>query len=396
MHPGVGQDAGWNYPPYLSSPCLCREPGANLEESVKNWKKMSVATAVALAASLSLAACGDDAPDEGADAGKKIDFLPCMVSDAGGFDDKSFNQLGYEGLQAAAKDLNSDFKAVESANEQDYAPNIESLVAQGCDAIVTVGYALSAATVESAKANPDIDYILIDDPADNDNDGKKDAENIKPLLYDTAEAAFMAGYAAADYTKTGVIGTYGGQPFPSVTIFMDGFKQGMEYYNKQKGKTVKLIGWEGNDKGVFTGGFDANDKATNTAKQVLDQNVDVILPVGGPIYQGAQTAIADLGKDIALIGVDADVFESDPTTQDIILTSVLKGMKVSVNEAVVSSGKDAFDAESYIGTLENNGVGLAPFHNFEDKVSDTLAAELEEIKAGIIAGTLKVKSYLKP
>ncbi|RYF69507.1 MAG: BMP family ABC transporter substrate-binding protein, partial [Comamonadaceae bacterium] len=273
---------------------------------------MSVATAVALAASVSLAACGDDAPDKGADTAKKIDFLPCMVSDAGGFDDKSFNQLGYEGLQEAAKTLNSDFKAVESANDQDYAPNLESLVAQGCDAIVTVGFALSAATVESAKANPDIEYILIDDAADNDFDGKKDAENIKPILYNTAEAAFLAGYAAADYSKTGTVGTYGGQPFPTVTIFMDGFKQGIEYYNKEKGKNIKLVGWEGNDKGTFTGGFDANEKATNTAKQILDQGADVILPVGGPIYQGALTAIADSKKDVALVGVDADFFETDP------------------------------------------------------------------------------------
>ena len=86
---------------------------------MKTWKKMSAATAVALVASLSLAACGSDAPDKNADD-KKIDFLPCMVSDEGGFDDKSFNQLGYEGLQDAAKELNSEFKAVESASDADY------------------------------------------------------------------------------------------------------------------------------------------------------------------------------------------------------------------------------------------------------------------------------------
>ncbi len=360
---------------------------------MKTWKKMSAATAVALAAAAVLSSCGD-APDENADA-KKIDFLPCIVSDAGGFDDKSFNQLSYEGVKAAAEQLNSDFKEVESANDQDYAPNLESLVAAGCDAIVTVGFALSAATVESAKANPEIEYILIDDAADNDFDGTKDAENIKPILYNTAEAAFLAGYAAADYSKTGVVGTYGGQPFPTVTIFMDGFKQGIEYYNAEKDKSVKLIGWKGNDKGVFTGGFDANEKATNTAKQILDQNADVILPVGGPIYQGALTAIADSKKDVTLVGVDADFFETDPTTQDVIFTSILKNMKTSTMEAVVAAGEDKFDAASYVGTLENGGVGLASFHNFEDKISDTLQSELDAIKAGIIDGSIKVTSYLK-
>lgn len=380
---------------------LCFEPGANLEESVKTWKKMSAATVVALTASVALAACGSDAPEEGTDAGKKIDFLPCMVSDAGGFDDKSFNQLGYEGLQAAAAELNSDFKAVESKDDQDYGPNLESLIAAGCDTIVTVGFALASATKESAAANPDIEYILIDDAADGGDDGatfdgQADEPNIKPILYNTAEAAFLAGYAAADYTKSGVVGTYGGQPYPTVTIFMDGFKQGVDYYNQEKGKSVKLVGWEGNDKGVFTGGFDANEKATNTAKQILDQKADVILPVGGPIYQGALTAIADSGKDVALVGVDADFFETDPNTKEVIFTSILKNMKVSTQEAVVAAGNDTFDAAPYVGTLANDGVGLAPFHNFDSLISSTLQGELDTLKAGIIDGSIKVKSYLTP
>ncbi|WP_308281475.1 BMP family ABC transporter substrate-binding protein [Pimelobacter sp. 30-1] len=358
---------------------------------MKTWKRTSAVAALAIMASAALTACGD-APEKSAD--KKSDFLPCILSDAGGFDDKSFNQLSYEGVKEAAKELNSDYKEFESKNENDYAPALDQFVNQGCDAIVTVGFALSAATVESAKANPKIEYILIDDAADNDFDGKKDADNIKPILYNTAQAAFLAGYAAADYTKTKVVGTYGGQPFPTVTIFMDGFKQGIDYYNKEKGKGVKLVGWEGNDKGVFTGGFDANEKATNTAKQILDQNADVILPVGGPIYQGALTAIKDSGKDIAMVGVDADFYETDPNTRDVIFTSILKNMKTSTIEAVVAAGKGNFDPEAYIGTLENDGVGIAPFHNFESKISPDLQGELDTVKAGIIDGSIPVSSYL--
>src|SRR5690606_19438368 len=134
----------------------------------------------------------------------------------------------------------------------------ESLVATDCNVIVSVGFALSAATAESAIANPDIEYILVDDAGDSDFDGEKDAENIKPLEYDTAEAAFLAGYLAAGYSEAGKVGTFGGQPFPTVTIFMDGFKQGVEYYNSQNGTAVEVIGYEGGDQGSFTGGFEAN------------------------------------------------------------------------------------------------------------------------------------------
>jgi basic membrane protein A and related proteins len=357
----------------------------------------------ALLATAVLAACGDAPEDDSPDAGDDetaaaSDFQPCIVSDAGGFDDKSFNQLGFEGAEQAANELGVELNAVESNSENDYGPNLESLVSEGCDAIVTVGFALAAATKESAAANPDIDYVLIDDAADGGDDGETfdgqaDEPNIKPLLYDTAQAAFLAGYLAADYTKTGVIGTYGGLPFPTVTIFMDGFKQGAEYYAQEKGKDVKVVGWDGKD-GTFTGGFEANETATNTARQLLDQQVDVILPVGGPIYQGALTAIADSGSDVALIGVDADFYETDPNTQDVVLTSILKNMKVSTYEAIMQAGEGELDFTPYVGTLENEGVGLAPFHNFEDKVSDTIADELEQVKAGIIDGSIPVESYL--
>lgn len=367
-------------------------------------KKALASGLTALLATAALAGCGDAPEEEASDSGGSSneatnDFLPCIVSDAGGFDDKSFNQLSFEGVEEAAAELNSDLKAVESNSENDYAPNMESLVAEGCDVIVTVGFALAAATKESAAANPDLPYVLIDDSADGGDDGQTfdgeaDEPNIKPLLFNTAEAAFMAGYLAADYTETGVVGTYGGLPFPTVTIFMDGFKQGVDYYAKEKGKDVKVLGWDG-ENGSFTGGFDADQKATNAAKQLLDQKADVLLPVGGPIYQGALAAIADSGKDVALIGVDADFYETDPKTQDVVLTSILKNMKVSTSEAVLAAGNDELDFSPYVGTLENGGVGLAPFHDFEDKVSDTIADELEEIKAGIIDGSITVDSYLQ-
>jgi basic membrane protein A and related proteins len=369
-----------------------------LEAFVRNTRKVVTSGLVALLATATLAACGDAPEEETGSSGSggeaASDFQPCIVSDAGGFDDKSFNQLGYEGAKQAADELGVELTDVESNSENDYGPNLESLVAEGCDAIVTVGFALSAATVESATANPDINYILIDDAADNDFDGEKDAENIKPLLYNTAEAAFLAGYAAADYTKTGTVGTYGGQPFPTVTIFMDGFKQGAEYYAQEKGKDVEVIGYEGGEKGSFTGGFEANEAATSTARRILDQGADVILPVGGPIYQGALTAIEDSGEDVALVGVDADFYETDPNTQDVVMTSILKDMKVSTYEAVMAAGEGEFDTETYVGTLENGGVGLAPFHNFEDKISESLQSELDEVKQGIIDGSIEVKSYL--
>jgi len=371
--------------------------GSILEDTLRITSRGRVLSGIALigTSALVLAGCAA-APETGGETAAPSDFVPCMVSDSGGFDDKSFNQLGYEGLTEAADSLGVTPITVESASETDYAPNIDSLVSQGCTLIFTVGFALSAATLTAAEANPDIQFALIDDAADADFNGTPDFDNTKPIVFNTAQAAFLAGYAAASYSKSGIVATWGGMNFPTVTIFMDGFAQGVAYYNQAMGKSVTVLGFDpaSPDTATMTGGFEANDVAKSTAQNFIDQGADVLLPVGGPIYQSAVAAIADSGKDIALVGVDADLFVTDPSTADIILTSILKGIKQATFDVVTGAAGGDFSNAPYVGTLENDGVGIAPFHNFESKVSPDLQGELDKIKAGIIDGSIPVASYL--
>lgn len=366
---------------------------------MKTTKKAVVSGLAMIGAAVLLAGCGAAPEDNGSSAGggdAASDYLPCMVSDAGGFDDKSFNQLGKEGVDAAAAELGSQTPIeVESQSETDYASNLQSLVDQGCSTIVTVGFLLAPAALESALANPDVEYVSIDDTVDTDFDGVTDAPNIKPIIFDTAQAAYLAGYLAAGVSETGVVGTFGGINIPTVTIFMDGFAQGVERYNADNGTDVRVVGWDrAAQDGSFTGGFEANDTARQTAQAIIDQNVDVLLPVGGPIYQSAAVAIQDSGREIALVGVDADVYETDPSIGDLLLTSILKGIDVGTQDAVVAAGNDEFDAAPFIGTLENEGVGLAPYHDWSDRVPAELTSKIDELKAGIVSGDITVESYL--
>ena len=356
------------------------------------------------------AAAPEDTTDGSSDGAS--DFLPCEVSDDGGFDDHSFNESALKGLTDAAKEIGSEEKHVESGSEDDYAPNIEGLLGEGCDLIVTVGFKLSAATIEAANANSDVEFAIIDDALDNtgatNDDGDPIGDKIndvtggngKPILFDTAQAAFLAGYAAASYSKTGVVGTFGGVPIPPVTIFMDGFVDGVAYYNEEKGTDVKAIGWDKEGQtGTFTGGFAPGPDATNAATGLLDQGADVLMPVGGAIYVSAATAIIDRADPtIALIGVDADVYNTDPdpAVKALLLTSVLKGVDAGVHDVVVAASKGDFDNTPYVGTLENGGLGLAPFHDFESKVSPDLQGELDALKQAIIVGDVEVTSPSTP
>ncbi|MFE7846124.1 BMP family protein [Microbacterium sp. NPDC057407] len=371
--------------------------------TISRTKKLA---GVAAAAGLlvALAGCGaapETAPTSSESAPEVVEgFTPCLVSDDGGFNDKSFNQSALEGMERAAEELGVEPIEVESSSANDYAPNLENLIAEGCTFIVSVGFKLSADTIASATANPDVNYAIIDDWADADGDGTTDAPNIKPLQFDTVQAAYLGGYAAAAWSEqAGVnkVGTFGGIPIPPVTIFMDGFVQGVEKYNEDKGGSVETFGWdvEAQD-GSMTGGFQANDTAKQTAQGILDQGVDVILPVGGPIYQSARDAIADAGSDTVMLGVDSDLAAVDESVADLVLVSIMKRIDQAVYDATMSAATGDFDVEPYVGTLENEGVGLSGFGAFESELPEGLEDELAALQEQIISGELEVTSPSSP
>lgn len=349
--------------------------------------------AVAAVSALALAACSSAPEDESSPSSsatettpaQAIDYKACMVSDAGGFDDGSFNQSGYEGLQRAASDLGIDQATAESNGEDQFAPNIDAMVQADCDLIITVGFALSTATVEAALANPDVDFAIVDDLADNDFDGTTDAPNIKPLTFQTDQAAFLAGYAAASASATGTISTFGGAPYPSVTIFMDGFLAGANQYNADNGTDVSVLGWDGAD-GAFTGDFDDLSKGQTTAQGFIDQGADIVLPVAGPVGAGAAAA-AQAAGNTWIVGVDADWTVTYPEYSDIIFTSILKNIGNAVYDTISEGVSDAgLSFTPYVGTLDNGGVGVAPFA--DGTVSSDVQAKLDELTAGIIAGDI--------
>ena len=336
-------------------------------------------TTAAMAALLATAVIGMAAPAAA--------FTACQVTDTGGVDDKSFNQTAWEGAQAAAADLGLEAKVLESQAETDYAPNINSFIAEDCDIIITVGFLLGDATKAAAEANPDQMFSIVDfayDPT---------IPNILGQVFATHEAAFLAGYVAAGMTNTGVIGTFGGINIGGpVTDFMDGFVWGAEYYNEQKGTDVQVLGWDPATKeGLFTGNFESLSDGRDFAQNLNQEGADIVLPVAGPVGLGSAALASELGSDtLKVIGVDADWYLTDPDHGDVYLTSVLKRVDATVYEAIKRANDGTFEGGVLVGTLENEGVGLAPFHDFDDDVPAELKAEVEALAAGILDGSIKV------
>ena len=350
-------------------------------------KKSLIGSGLVLA--LALAGCATPPPAQTAAPSASVtqtDFLACMVSDAGGFDDKSFNETSYAGLQRAVDELGVQKKEVQSAKEADYPKNVQSMVDAECDIIVTVGYKLGDATAAAAKANPDIKFAIVDFAYD------EPEENVRGLVFNTLEPSYMAGYLAASLSQSGKVGTYGGMKIPTVTDFMEGFAQGVDHYNESKSKDVQVLGWDSAKKdGSFIPGsnpFGDVAGGKQVATNLVAQGADVLLPVAGPSGEGALQVAQASGGKVAAMWVDTDGCVSTSKYCDVIASSVGKAMDVAVFEAIKAAMDDSFTNEPYVGTLANGGVYLAPFHEFDAKVSVETKAELEKIKADIIAGTI--------
>lgn len=351
-------------------------------------KTISVAAAIALA-SLSLTACSSD-DKGGSSEGKYPDYKACLVSDAGGWDDKSFNQSAMEGLKEAEKDLGVQTGSAESNEDKDFQPNVDSLTAGGCNMVIGVGFLLEDAIHNGAVNYPDLHFGLVDGTF------KEPTDNARALVFNTAEAAYLAGYVAASVTETGKVGTFGGMNIPTVTIFMDGFYDGVMAYNEAHDAKIEVLGWDKTKAtGQFTGNFDDKAQGVQVAKALIAQGADIIMPVAGPVGLGAASAAKE-ADNVLIVGVDSDWYESAPEFSSIILTSVVKEIGAAVKQAIEDGASGNYTTAAYVGTLENGGVSIAPFHDFDSKVSDEVKAEVDDLKAKIISGELKVESDSTP
>ena len=355
---------------------------------------------------------GSGAPASQSSGAKKT--VACVAFDTGGLGDKGFNDLAKKGLEdAAAAGFTTHFSEANASG--DYAGNINTLIDQGCTAIVTVGFLQGQATADAAAANPTIAFAQVDtawnaagpDFIPGNADDTPQPKNFTGLDYQVDQASMLAGYLGAAWSKSGKIGTYGGLAFPGVTRFMDGLYAGIQWYNEHKkpATAVQLIGWDGSKAdpvaagGAFVGGSGGTDtwgdpaKGEQLAKTLLDQGVDIVHPVAGATGNGSIKAMQEAGK--WAIGVDTDQYISiGPPTNAALLTSAQKAIDVSVLDFFNKVEGGYLGGTDYSGTIRNGGVLIAPYHDYDAQFSAELKGEIEALKAQLADGTLTVCRFL--
>ena len=345
---------------------------------------------IALGLSVSLAACGGGKGKTAESGGGKGDAAhsAVIITDTGGVDDKSFNQSSWEGLQAWGKehDLPEGSKGyayIQSNDAADYTTNIDQAVSSKFNTIFGIGYLLKDAISSAADANPDTNFVLIDDQID----GKK---NVVSATFRDNEAAYLAGVAAANETKTNKVGFVGGEEGVVIDRFQAGFEKGVADAAKELGKEITVDT-------KYAASFADPAKGKALAAAMYQNGVDILFHASGATGQGVFQEAKDLnesgsGDKVWVIGVDRDqdadgkYKTKDGKEDNFTLTSTLKGVGTAVQDIANRALEDKFPGgEHLVYGLKDGGVDLT-----DGYLNDKTKEAVKTAKDKVISGDVKV------
>ena len=303
------------------------------------------------------------------------DFCIGLVTDVGLVDDKSFNQAAWTGAQQGAEALGVPVSYIETQDSKDYADNIALYANEGCDVIVTVGFAMAEATAIAGAEYPDIDFIAVDAFQGEAMD------NVAGLIFNEDRAGFLAGALAASMSESGIVGqVLGTNLVPPVQAFGSGFDLGARYINPD----IEIL--KTYHPGAIEVAFGDPEWGATTSRQAMDNGADVIFAAGGATGNGGLIEIAseaEAGSRVFCIGVDLDQWYSVPEAQPCLITSAEKHMVSGVSDLIIAAAAGEMPTGNVYGT-----VGLAPYHDFDSQISDEIKATIEEIAAALNDGSM--------
>ncbi len=338
---------------------------------------------VALAtAGLVLAGCGDDSSSstdttEGGSA--KSDVVAGIAFDTGGRGDGTFNDSAAAGADRAMKELGVEVEELEAKSDDDRTPNLELLTEKGASPVIAVGFLFGDALGEIAAANPDTTYGIVDSVVE--------APNVRSLVFAEEQGSFLVGAAAALKSKDGKLGFIGGQEIDLIKKFEAGFTAGAQYVNPKATVEVQYLGPAGDNTA-----WGSPDKAKEIAAKWYGDGVDVIYTAAGGSGAGTIDAAVAAGEGKWAIGVDSDQWvTASADQQKHILTSMLKRVDVAVFETIKAVSEGNTDGGIITFDLKSDGVGYATSGGYVDDIQ----ADLEEIKAKIVAGEIEVPTAPK-
>ncbi len=316
-----------------------------------------------------------------------------LVIGSGTIDDRSFNQGCWEGITATVE--NSKYVTPAGETESDYLVSIGNLYEGDFKFIVTPGFYFESADYVAQDKYPDANFVILDGAPTDSNGNTVIGENTVSITFAEHEAGFIAAVAAALEIKEGSFGFLGGMQIPAVVRFEAGYKQGIEYANKNLGTNITLDDVDV----VYQGSFGDKAAGQQIAAQMYDRGVDVIFTAAGGTGIGAITEAksrATKGETAWVIGVDSDqyldgVYNAE-TNASVILTSAVKYVDQATHDMIVAQTEGKFPGgEALLYTVANDGVGL-PAEN--PNLSEETITKVNEVYNAIKEGTVTVNRAL--
>lgn len=320
-----------------------------------------------LCAVLALSGCSAGSSAREADDGRvKVG----IVFDIGGKDDRSFNAAAYQGVLRAKKELPITLRDVEPGDPTSIEPALRAFAQYGYTATIGVGFAQGPIIKQVAADYPQLHFIIIDSVAD--------LPNVASLLFKEHEGSFLVGMIAAYTSKTGILGFVGGMDIPLIHRFATGYEEGARYVNPK----IKVLQ---NYVGITDAAWNNPGKGRELANAQYEQGADVIFQAAGNSGLGVFDAAEAYNK--FAIGVDANQNWIKPGH---ILTSMLKRIDNAVFSIIEDEVKGQFRGGIHVYGLENDGVGYAIDEHNKPLIPDWVIEKVEQAKADIIAGKIKV------
>ena len=303
------------------------------------------------------------------------DFKVGLVLDRGGKDDKSFNSSAYEGASQAKKDLGIYLKYVEATDDNAFESLLRAFAQRDFDLIFGIGFAQREAIKKVAAQFPKQHFAIVD--------AEVDGPNVRSLMFEEHEGAYVIGAIAALTSKTGKIGFVGGMDIPLIRRFEMGYEAGAKKANPQIGITANFVG-------VTSEAWNNPPKGKELAVSQYDAGVDVIFAAAGASGLGVFDA-AEEKKKFA-IGVDAN---QDWVKPGLILTSMLKRVDRAVYSTIQESNAGKFSGGVKRFGLADKGIDYSVDQYNEKILSESVRRRADELKAEIIAGKIVVPDYYK-
>jgi len=302
----------------------------------------------------------------------------------GNLGDKSFFDSAAAGLKQAEADLPITLKIIEAGTDRSrWQPALADAADSGYDVVIAGTFEMIDFVADIAPQYPEEKFIVFDTAPDY---SKCDCSNVLGIMYQTSSAGYLAGYAAAKLSTSGILGTIIGADFPTVTDFKVGFDQGAKAANPD----IQILNANADT-------FIDPAKGKEIALAQIGQGADVIFPIAGGTGIGALQAVRDSGK--LAVGVDSDqaaIFApTDPAQADVIFTSVEKKVGQSLYLALKGTidGTQEYGKAVLLG-LADGAVGISKNEYYDKIVPADVKAEVDDLEKKIGAGEITVDTVM--